>query len=189
MTTGYFGNSNVQEKIKISTGPLVSALCNKFGCRAVCVTGALIATTAFVLSTFSQSITTMMLTYGVLGVLSPVLTHCLCFYIISTSAKRTRTQSTANAHAAARSRVNKLPAQMDARPANGLGTLAQTRSYFSVSRADGDTRFNHDSSGTRSLRALAVQAIAPTPNLNSSSMSSNDIGNGKLKLSFAPNSA
>lgn len=50
-----------------STGPVVSALCNKFGCRAVCVAGSLVAAVAFVLSTFSKSVTMMMITYGLIG--------------------------------------------------------------------------------------------------------------------------
>ncbi|XP_049872731.1 monocarboxylate transporter 4-like isoform X2 [Pectinophora gossypiella] len=48
-------------------GPIVSALCNKFGCRAVCIAGAVFAAAAFALSSFSQSVTVMMLTYGLLG--------------------------------------------------------------------------------------------------------------------------
>lgn len=51
----------------LSVGPLVSALTNKFGCRAVCVAGSFISTVAFVLSTFSPNITVLMITYGVMG--------------------------------------------------------------------------------------------------------------------------
>ncbi|XP_028165847.1 monocarboxylate transporter 12 isoform X8 [Ostrinia furnacalis] len=53
--------------VYLAAGPIVSALCNKFGCRAVCVAGSLVAATAFVLSTFSKSVTVMMITYGLLG--------------------------------------------------------------------------------------------------------------------------
>ncbi|KAL0830433.1 hypothetical protein ABMA28_002604 [Loxostege sticticalis] len=53
--------------VYLAAGPIVSALCNKYGCRAVCVAGSLVATTAFVLSTFSKSVTVMMITYGLLG--------------------------------------------------------------------------------------------------------------------------
>lgn len=53
--------------VYLAAGPIVSALCNKFGCRAVCIAGSLIATVAFVLSTYSKSVTMMMLTYGLLG--------------------------------------------------------------------------------------------------------------------------
>lgn len=49
------------------TGPVVSALANKFGCRAVCIAGAILASVAFVLSTFSTSVNMLMLTYGVMG--------------------------------------------------------------------------------------------------------------------------
>lgn len=53
--------------VYLAAGPVVSALCNKFGCRAVCVAGSLVACAAFVLSTFSKSVTVMMITYGLLG--------------------------------------------------------------------------------------------------------------------------
>lgn len=46
---------------------MVSALANKFGCRAVCIAGAILASVAFVLSTFSTSVNMLMLTYGVMG--------------------------------------------------------------------------------------------------------------------------
>lgn len=48
-------------------GPVVSALANKFGCRAVCIAGAILASTAFVLSTFTKSLGMLMVVYGVLG--------------------------------------------------------------------------------------------------------------------------
>ncbi|XP_017781840.1 PREDICTED: monocarboxylate transporter 3 isoform X2 [Nicrophorus vespilloides] len=51
----------------LSAGPVVSALTNKFGCRAVCIAGSLISTTAFVLSIFSPNVNVLMLTYGVMG--------------------------------------------------------------------------------------------------------------------------
>lgn len=51
----------------LSAGPVVSALANKYGCRAVCIAGSIISCVAFVLSTFSTSVNMLMLTYGVLG--------------------------------------------------------------------------------------------------------------------------
>ncbi|XP_060523982.1 monocarboxylate transporter 3 isoform X2 [Cylas formicarius] len=51
----------------LSAGPLVSALTNKFGCRAVCISGGLLSTVAFVLSIFSPSVNWLMLTYGFVG--------------------------------------------------------------------------------------------------------------------------
>ncbi|XP_058062284.1 monocarboxylate transporter 9 [Anopheles bellator] len=51
----------------LSAGPVVSALANKFGCRAVCIAGAIISASAFALSTLSTSVTMLMLTYGVMG--------------------------------------------------------------------------------------------------------------------------
>lgn len=53
--------------INFFIGPVVSALANKYGCRAVCIAGSFIACIAFVLSTFSTSITMLMITYGVIG--------------------------------------------------------------------------------------------------------------------------
>ncbi|KAF4524595.1 hypothetical protein B566_EDAN008550 [Ephemera danica] len=51
----------------LSVGPIVSALCNKFGCRAVCIAGSFLASFAFLISIFSPNVTVLMLTYGVLG--------------------------------------------------------------------------------------------------------------------------
>ncbi|CAH0552902.1 unnamed protein product [Brassicogethes aeneus] len=51
----------------LSAGPVVSALTNKFGCRAVCISGSLISTAAFVLSTLSPSVNWLMLIYGFIG--------------------------------------------------------------------------------------------------------------------------
>ncbi|XP_059482232.1 monocarboxylate transporter 2 isoform X2 [Neocloeon triangulifer] len=51
----------------LSVGPLVSALANKFGCRAVCIAGSVLSCVAFALSTLSPNVTVLMLTYGVMG--------------------------------------------------------------------------------------------------------------------------
>lgn len=51
----------------LSAGPVVSALANKYGCRAVCIAGSIISCVAFALSTLSPNVTVMMLTYGVMG--------------------------------------------------------------------------------------------------------------------------
>ncbi|CRK86208.1 CLUMA_CG000154, isoform B [Clunio marinus] len=51
----------------LTAGPVVSALANRFGCRAVCIAGSILASVAFVLSTFSQSVEMLMITYGVCG--------------------------------------------------------------------------------------------------------------------------
>lgn len=53
--------------VYLSAGPIVSALANKYGCRAVCITGSVIAATAFALSTLSESVSMLMLTYGFIG--------------------------------------------------------------------------------------------------------------------------
>lgn len=51
----------------LSAGPVVSALCNKFGCRAVCISGGIISTFAFVICIFSPSVKWLMWTYGFIG--------------------------------------------------------------------------------------------------------------------------
>ena len=48
-------------------GPIVSALANKFGCRAVTIAGAIVACIAYVLATFSPNVDMLILTYGALG--------------------------------------------------------------------------------------------------------------------------
>ncbi|XP_029177407.1 monocarboxylate transporter 3 isoform X3 [Nylanderia fulva] len=51
----------------LSAGPVVSALTNKYGCRAVCMAGSFLGAAAFVLSTFSSSVNMLMITYGIMG--------------------------------------------------------------------------------------------------------------------------
>ncbi|XP_011145464.1 monocarboxylate transporter 3 isoform X1 [Harpegnathos saltator] len=51
----------------LSAGPVVSALTNKYGCRAVCMAGSFLGAAAFVLSTFSSSVNILMMTYGIMG--------------------------------------------------------------------------------------------------------------------------
>lgn len=53
--------------VYLAAGPIVSALCNKYGCRAVCMAGSIVAAGGFVLSIFSQSVPVMMVTYGLIG--------------------------------------------------------------------------------------------------------------------------
>ena len=55
--------------------PVASALVNKYGCRPVGMAGAVAAATAFILSTFSQSIEVMILTMGVCGGKSHCIIH------------------------------------------------------------------------------------------------------------------
>ncbi|KAJ8911076.1 hypothetical protein NQ315_015248 [Exocentrus adspersus] len=51
----------------LTVGPLVGALCNKYGCRPVCITGSIISTIAFALSIFSPTVNWLIFTYGFLG--------------------------------------------------------------------------------------------------------------------------
>ena len=47
--------------------PVVGGLVNKYGCRPVCITGAVVSWAAFSASTLSPNIPVLMLTYGVVG--------------------------------------------------------------------------------------------------------------------------
>ena len=49
------------------TGPIVSALANRFGCRAVAIVGSVMACLSFVASTFSPNIDWLIVTYGAMG--------------------------------------------------------------------------------------------------------------------------
>ncbi|XP_067128273.1 LOW QUALITY PROTEIN: monocarboxylate transporter 12-like [Centruroides vittatus] len=51
----------------LSAGPIVSALTNRFGCRSVTIVGSIVASIAFILSTFAPSVDVLMLTYGIMG--------------------------------------------------------------------------------------------------------------------------
>jgi len=53
--------------ICLPTGPIVSALTNRFGCRPVFISGSILAGAAFIVSSFSPNVTVLILTYGVLG--------------------------------------------------------------------------------------------------------------------------
>ncbi|KAJ1531849.1 hypothetical protein ONE63_000500 [Megalurothrips usitatus] len=53
--------------VYLSAGPVVSALTNKYGCRAVCIAGSIIGSAAFALSSLSPNVTVLMVTYGVMG--------------------------------------------------------------------------------------------------------------------------
>ncbi|XP_044258335.1 monocarboxylate transporter 3 isoform X2 [Tribolium madens] len=64
-TTAWVGS--LLSGMYLSVGPVVSALTNKFGCRAVCIAGSLISTAAFVLSQFCPTVNWLMLIYGFVG--------------------------------------------------------------------------------------------------------------------------
>ncbi|XP_022323778.2 monocarboxylate transporter 14-like [Crassostrea virginica] len=53
--------------VYLCAGPVVSALTNKFGCRAVAFAGSILACLGFVLASFSNSVEFLMLTYGIMG--------------------------------------------------------------------------------------------------------------------------
>ena len=49
------------------SGPIVGALVNKYGCRAVGIAGSLTGAAAFLISTLSPNVLVLQLTYGLLG--------------------------------------------------------------------------------------------------------------------------
>ena len=49
------------------SGPIASALGNKYGIRAVVIAGSIIASIAFFLSTFAPNLDVLIFTYGVVG--------------------------------------------------------------------------------------------------------------------------
>ncbi|XP_070393548.1 monocarboxylate transporter 14 isoform X3 [Dermacentor albipictus] len=51
----------------LSAGPLVSALTNRYGCRAVCIGGSVVACIAFLLSTIVQDVGSLMVTFGLMA--------------------------------------------------------------------------------------------------------------------------
>jgi len=51
----------------LGIGPVSSALANKFGFRAVTITGSIISSAAFFLSQFSPNVDVLLVTYGILG--------------------------------------------------------------------------------------------------------------------------
>ncbi|KAL0275555.1 UNVERIFIED_CONTAM: hypothetical protein PYX00_003373 [Menopon gallinae] len=51
----------------LTAGPVVSALTNKYGCRAVCIAGSIIGCCSFVFSTFAPNVGVLMLVYGFMG--------------------------------------------------------------------------------------------------------------------------
>lgn len=53
--------------IYMASGPIVGGLVNKFGCRPVCIAGAIFSCISLALSTFSPNVGVLMLTYGVMG--------------------------------------------------------------------------------------------------------------------------
>ena len=59
--------SALANKFCFTPGPIVSALANKYGCRAVTIAGSIIAAVAFFISTFSQNLNTLIVTYGIMG--------------------------------------------------------------------------------------------------------------------------
>lgn len=53
--------------VYLSCGPIVGALTNKFGCRTTCILGSFVGMLAFALSTLSESVVMLMVTYGIVG--------------------------------------------------------------------------------------------------------------------------
>ena len=51
----------------LNTGPISGGLCDRFGCRMVAVTGAVISFIGLLISSFATSVTYLYFTYGILG--------------------------------------------------------------------------------------------------------------------------
>ena len=51
--------------LNLGAGPIVSALTNRYGCRTTCIVGSILGCISFVASTFSNSVTMLLITYGV----------------------------------------------------------------------------------------------------------------------------
>jgi len=48
-------------------GPIVGSLTHKYGCRVVCISGGIIGSVGFIISSFANSLGLMLVSYGVLG--------------------------------------------------------------------------------------------------------------------------
>lgn len=80
--------------VYLSAGPIVSALTNKFGCRSVCIVGGVIASLAYLLTIFANSVEYLMVFQGVLGGLGFGLVYlpavvCVGYYFESKRALAT----------------------------------------------------------------------------------------------------
>ncbi|XP_050701205.1 uncharacterized protein LOC126987842 isoform X1 [Eriocheir sinensis] len=80
--------------VYLSAGPIVSALTNKFGCRPVCIVGGLIASFAYFLTIFADSVEYLMVFQGILGGLGFGLVYlpavvCVGYYFESKRALAT----------------------------------------------------------------------------------------------------
>ncbi|KAG5682924.1 hypothetical protein PVAND_012242 [Polypedilum vanderplanki] len=53
--------------VYMCVGPIVSALANKYGCRAVCIAGSILGAIAFTLSTLCTSVSSFFVVYGLIG--------------------------------------------------------------------------------------------------------------------------
>lgn len=69
LTTLYFvnfGNQSLTNYL-FPSGPIVSSLANKYGCRTVCIVGGFIASIAYFLTIFANSVEYLMVFQGVIG--------------------------------------------------------------------------------------------------------------------------
>ena len=75
--------SSLNTGFLFSSGPIVSALCNQFGCRAVVVGGAIVTTVMYLFTALSKSIVGMIITYGFIGGLSTGCTYIASLIVIA----------------------------------------------------------------------------------------------------------
>src|SRR5699024_2950839 len=52
--------------VPLMTGPIMSALVDKYGCRAMTILGGLVSASGFILSYFAQSVVVMYFTFGII---------------------------------------------------------------------------------------------------------------------------
>lgn len=60
-------NNHLKLCLFIFTGPIASALTNRYGCRLVTIVGAIVASTGFILSLFAPNIYYLFFSFGVLS--------------------------------------------------------------------------------------------------------------------------
>ncbi|EFA08671.2 monocarboxylate transporter 13 [Tribolium castaneum] len=72
-TTSWIGSLFLS--VPLLTGPIMSALVDKYGCRAMTILGGLVSATGFILSYFATNVITMYVTFGVISGMGLGLTY------------------------------------------------------------------------------------------------------------------
>lgn len=69
--------------VPLIAGPLMSALVDRYGCRKMTILGSIVATIGFVAASYSNSITTLCITYGIIAGLGMGLLYVTCVVSIA----------------------------------------------------------------------------------------------------------